>query len=378
VISVIRGDWSVDSVNDIQRELDRNEIVVPLTLRSGRIASKIAVIDKAIREHHPAFEELGGGPGFILFTSGTTGAPKAALHDFRKFRKRFAKPGKPYRTIMFLLFDHIGGWNTLFYTLAAGGVPIYLPDRQPDTVCRIIEQQKAELLPTTPTFLNMILFTQAYKRYDISCLKVVTYGTEPMPQTTLDAMCRVLPNTQFKQTYGLSEIGILGTKSESADSLWVKVGGLGYETQIRDGILWVRSDTSMVGYLNAPSPFDAAGWYCTGDRVEVRKDFVRFMGRDTEIINVGGVKVSPVEVESVILGMPGVRDVAVHGIPNEIMGQVVVAQVALQVAIDKKNEEELKLDIIRYCRSRLDKHAAPARIEIVENIEITDRYKKIH
>ncbi len=368
MIIPIRSEWSEGSVAQLQHSLTYGNIVVPLSPTTRGVQEKLSIIDKAVMENHPAIQSLGGHPGFVLFTSGTTGAPKAALHDFIRFSSKF-HGGKPYRTIMFLMFDHIGGWNTLFYTLSAGGVPIYIEDRQPDTVCAAIEREKADLLPTTPTFLRMLLYSQAYKRHDLSSLKVVTYGTEPMPQATLQACREILPQVNFKQTYGLSEVGILGTQSETSDSVWVKVGGHGYETEIREGILWVNSATSMLGYLNAPSPFDSNGWYCTGDRVEKRGEYLHFLGRESEAINVGGVKVSPVEVESVLLEIPGVRDAVVYGEENPLMGQAVAAKVAGEIT---------ESEIIRYCRSKLNKWECPVRVEIVQDLPPTERYKKSH
>lgn len=364
-----------DTVELLKASLRNGNVVVPLALTTKGIKDKLAIVDKAVEEKNFILEILGNEPGFILFTSGTTGAPKAALHDFQRFNSKFIRrPGKPYRTVMFLLFDHIGGWNTLFYTLSAGGVPIYIEDRKPDTVCAAIERERAELLPTTPTFLNMLLYTQAYKGYDLSSLKVITYGTEPMPQATLEACQKVFPQVTFKQTYGLSELGILSTRSESSDSTWVKVGGEGFQTDIREGILWIKSETSMLGYLNAPSPFDSDGWYCTGDRVERKGEYIRFLGRESDIINVGGVKVAPVEVESAILEVPGVQDVEVHGEANELMGHVVVASV---VAADG-DKEGLKREIAWHCRQKLGRYSSPARIDIVQEIPITERYKKRH
>ena len=96
----------------------------------------------------------------------------------------------------------------------------------------------------------------------------MTYGTEPMPESTLKAMHKILPNVRLKQTYGLSELGIMPTKSEDNTSLYMKLGGDGFETKIVDDILYIRAKSAMLGYLNAPSPFDKDGWFNTKDKVE--------------------------------------------------------------------------------------------------------------
>src|SRR6266478_1754084 len=89
------------------------------------------------------------------------------------------------------------------------------------------------------------------------------------------------------------------------------------------------SKSAMLGYLNWPSPFDAEGWFNTGDSVEVDGEWLRILGRKSEIINVGGEKVYPAEVESVLHELDNIRDVAVIGRANPISGQVVLARVVL-------------------------------------------------
>src|SRR5262249_26068197 len=158
------------------------------------------------------------------------------------------------------------------------------------------------------TFLNLLLLSEAYRCHDLSSLKLITYGTEVMPAPTLERLAAILPGVRLKQTYGLTELGILRSKSRDSGSTWVKVGGEGLETRAADGPLWVRAATAMLGYLNAPSPFDEDGWLDTGDRVEVDGDYVRILGRDSERITVGGEKVYPAEVEDVLLDMENVAD----------------------------------------------------------------------
>jgi len=312
-------------------------------------------------------------PGLILFSSGTTGKPKAALHDLLPLLQKFKVKRKALRTITFLLFDHIGGFNTLFHILSNTGTIVALEDRSADNVCEMIEKYNVELLPTSPTFLNMILFSKAYQKYDISCLKLVTYGTEPMPEATLKEFHKILPNVRLKQTYGLSELGIMRSKSEKSDSLWVKVGGEDYKTKIVDGKLWIKAKTAMLGYLNEPFPFTRDGWFNTGDRVEVKGDYIRFLGRESEIINVGGQKVYPTEVESVLLEINGVKDVVVYGEKNSLMGEIVVAN----VKVDKLNNNKKFISLMKkHCRGKLDKYKIPVKINLTQKDLISDRFKR--
>jgi long-chain acyl-CoA synthetase len=313
-------------------------------------------------------------PGLILFSSGSTGASKAALHDFDKLLMKFQNPRHVLRTLIFLVLDHIGGINTLFYVLSQGGTLVPVKSRDPASVCRMIERYQIELLPTTPTFLNMLLISEAYLNHDCSSLRMITYGTESMPRATLRHLRSALPSVELKQTYGLSELGILQTKSRDSGSLWFRLGGTGYETKVVDNVLWIRAESAMLGYLNQPSPFDAEGWFNTGDLVEVDGEWMRVLGRKSEIINVGGEKVYPEEVESVLYEVENIRDVAVIGRANPVSGQIVSARVLLH---HPEPVEQVLKRIRRYCKDRLEPFKVPASIELQEEPFHGDRFKKV-
>ena len=313
-------------------------------------------------------------PGLVLFSSGSTGKSKAIVHDFSKLLEKFKKPRKSMRTIPFLLFDHIGGINTLFYTLSNTGCIVSVQDRSPVSVCRAIGKHKVELLPTSPTFINLLILSEAFQRYDISSLKTITYGTEPMPQSTLKRIHQLLPNVRLQQTYGLSELGILRSKSRDSGSLSFKIGGEGFQTRIVNGTLWIRADSAMLGYLNALDPFDENGWFNTGDAVEVDGDYIRILGRESEIINVGGEKVYPVEVEGVLQQIEGVEDVTINGEPNPITGQIVKAQVKLN---SDETIEEFRKRMRRFCRDKLPNYKIPQKVVFTDKEMYGERFKKV-
>jgi len=315
-----------------------------------------------------------GHPGLVLFSSGSTGKSKASVHDMTDLLEKFKISRHSRRAITFLLYDHIGGVNTMLYTLSNGGCIITVQDRSPDGVLGAVEKHKAELLPTSPTFINLILLSEAYKRHDISTLKTVTYGTEPMPESTLKRFHQLFPHIRLQQTYGLSEVGILRSKSKSSDSLWVKVGGEGFQTRVVNGILQIKARSSMSGYLNAPSPFAKDGWFDTGDYVEVDGEYIKILGRKSEIINVGGEKVYPAEVESIVRELDGVSDVTVYGEKNPITGQIVCAKITPSKEVDhKKFVAELK----KHCRKRLQNYKVPVKVVFSEEKQYSDRFKKV-
>jgi long-chain acyl-CoA synthetase len=313
-------------------------------------------------------------PGLVLFTSGSSGEPKGALHDLSKLLAKFTVRRKALRTINFLLFDHWGGLNTLFHILSNGGCVVTLENRTPDYVCEMIQNHQVELLPTSPTFLNLMLLSRAYERNNLSTLKVITYGAEPMPESVLKSLVKTFPDVQFQQTYGLIELGVMRSKSENNGSLWVKIGGEGYDFRVVGGLLEVKADSAMLGYLNAPSPFTEDGWFMTGDSVEVKGEYFRILGRKSELINVGGEKVYPQEVENVILAFSGISNAIVFSEKNPIAGNIVCANIVLKEAVEdpKKFIQQLKT----FCRTELQPFKIPVKVLIVDEIAHSERFKK--
>ncbi len=315
-----------------------------------------------------------GAGGVVVYSSGTTGRAKAGLFDFARFIERYREPRRGYRTLLFLRLDHLGGIHTMLHTLAHGGTLVIGEDRGPDAVCRAIERHRIELLPATPTFLRMLAMSDARRRHDLSSLRLVTYGTEPMPAATLRSLTGLFPDVRFKQTYGLSELGVLPSRSRAPGSPWLQVGGVGCETRVVDNVLWIRSQTAMLGYLNAPSPFDEEGWYNTEDAVEIDGPYLRILGRTTDLINVGGQKVYPAEVENVLLEMDHVREATVWGRPNPVTGQIVAARLSLA---RPEEPDALEARLHRFCRGRLAPYKVPLYVEIVEGDHHGRRFKKI-
>jgi long-chain acyl-CoA synthetase len=313
---------------------------------------------------HPLYSRLREvrHPGLVLFTSGTTGEPKAALHDGVRLLGKYRTPRHRLRTLMFLLFDHIGGIDTMLHALSNASTLVIPDDRTPEGICRTIARHRVEVLPASPSFLTLLLLSEAHRRHDLSSLRYVTYGAEVMPQSTLARLAREFPHVTLLQKYGLTELGTLRSHSRANDSLWVRVGGEGFRTRVVDGMLEVQADSSMLGYLNAPSPFTPDGWFMTGDAVEVDGEYLRILGRASDLINVAGRKVYPGEVESVVQEVENVAEVAVYGERHPFTGQIVAARVTLRQPEDPRTVERRIRD---HCRVSLEDYKVPAKIQIV-------------
>ncbi len=393
-VVILEAEFSPNSVALLVALIDASCIIVPLTksvrdkkpefirIAQGEILltmddeDQISIEALGQEADHEVYRVLrsAGHPGLVLFSSGSTGKSKAAVHDFVPILEKFKTPRHVYRTIAFLLFDHIGGVNTLLYTLSNGGTLIICEERLPDSVLYAVEKYHAELLPTSPTFLNLILLSEAYRRHDLRSLKLVTYGTEVMPETTLKRFHELFPKIQLAQTYGLSEVGILRAKSKSSDSLWVKIGGEGFQTRVVDGALQIKANSAMLGYLNAPSPFTEDGWFITGDSVEVDGEYMKILGRKSELINVGGEKVYPSEVESVIQEFDNVAEVSVYGEKNPLVGNIVCARVRLKQG---DGSDEFVGRLKRFCRERMQPFKIPVKVAFTTESQHNERYKKM-
>ena len=248
--------------------------------------------------------------------------------------------------------------------------------RNADDICKLVQDYKIRVLPSSPTFLNLILMNKSYDKYDLKSLRMITYGTEAMPESLLLRLQDIFPKTKLLQTFGTSETGIAGTRSKSSNSTYMKLDDSNLEYKIVDDELWLKSKTQVMGYLNSSmNSFTDDGWFKTGDLVEKTDDgYIKIIGRNKEIINVGGEKVLPNEVESMILSIPEIEDVTVYGKENIITGQTVVCDVVLKEEIKSK---EIKIIIRKYCKDKLDKYKIPTKVYIVKKLNFSNRYKKI-
>lgn len=385
VVAVI-GDFNPQSILILLKLIDKNVILVPLTIDTKlqhKYFFESALVDFVVEDNtikkikhnrkHELITKLKKEKhgGLVLFSTGTTGRPKAILHDLTQFMKRFETPRPTLKTINFLLFDHIGGLNTLLHTLFNKGTIVAPKTRNVQDILNVCKKYNVELLPTTPTFLRMMLFSESIPKDIPKSLKIITYGTERMDQSTLDHLCKLLPHVDFRQTFGMSELGIVRVKSQSRNSLFMKIGGEGVETRVKDNVLEIRSQTRMLGYLNSDNPFYDNGWFNTGDIVEEKNDYIKVIGRTNEVINVGGLKFMASEVEKVALQFEGVELAKAEGNFNPITGQHVELTIQSSPNIDFD-----KAKLGAFLKNVLPSHMLPKRLKVSTSF-VSHRFKRI-
>ena len=395
VVAIV-SDYSFESIAMFFALYENRNIIVPITTKvTTEIEDRVRVAkceyriclqgtDVQILEEPQTSERYElvsrlvgqGRAGLILFSSGSTGVPKAMIHDLDNLIDSYRnKKGKNLVFLIFLMFDHIGGLNTLLNCLAMGVTMVFPEDRNPESVARLIEKYKVNVLPASPTFLNLLLISGAQERYDLSSLRMITYGTEPMPDSLLVKLKATFERVKFLQTFGTSETGITQTSSKSSTSTYIKIDDPETEYKIVEGELWLRSKTQIMGYLNfSMERFTEDGWFKTGDMVETTEDgYIKIVGRNKEIINVGGEKVLPSEVESVLFQMPGVLDCLVYPESNPITGQMVVAKMLFKESV---KPSEAKKQVTEFCKTRLAKYKIPVKVVLMTESEYSERFKK--
>ncbi|EAK1249993.1 MULTISPECIES: ANL family adenylate-forming protein [Campylobacter] len=388
----IVGDYDFESISLFLACIELNKIIIPF-INESEIDNKLAEVNcdilfknnqyKLQEKHynnHDLIQKLidDNKPGLILFSSGSTGKPKAMVHDLDKILNTYLnKKSKKLNILLFLMFDHIGGLNTLFNCLSMNACAIALKDRKNiEALAQTIEKHQISFLPASPSLLSLMLVANVVEKYNLNSLKLISYGTERMSETLLVKLKQSFPKVKFHQTFGASEVGIAQTKSFGN---YFKLENIAYK--IINNELFLKSNMQSLGYLNADnSVFTDDGYFATGDLVEVinknGEEYIKIIGRNKEVINVGGEKVLPQEVEGILMQIPFIQDCLVYGQNNPLTGQSVCVKIVLE-----QNENfstlEAKKKIRMFCKDKLANYKIPTKVEIVQRLEISERFKKI-
>ena len=320
---------------------------------------------------------LRGAAGLILFSSGTTGAPKGMLHNFEALLDRYRGLQRHrHRTLQLLLVDHIGGLDSAFRCLFSGSTLVVPESLRPEAVGRAIEREAVTLLPASPSFLNLLLLADVPRRFDCASLQIIAYGAEPMPATLLRRLAAAFPKVALQQKFGTSETGAIRIRSRGSDSRFFTIDDPSTDWKVVDGELWLRSPSRILGYLDAePGGLEAEGWFRTGDLVEEDgSGGLRIAGRREAHINVGGQKVRPGEVEDILLDLPGILSCDVYGRPDPILGGVVACDL---VVSEPGSEAEWKRRVRAHCRPRMAGWKIPATIRLKQGPTLSRRLKRL-
>ncbi|PAF48854.1 hypothetical protein BKH41_04290 [Helicobacter sp. 12S02232-10] len=336
-------------------------------------------------QNHPLIKQLiqKNASGLIILSSASTGKPKSILHNLDLMLDFYAqKTFNPTNVAGVFLFDHIAGIDVLLSQFSTSGILCVPEFRTPQSVGEIIQKYRVEILPSSPTFLRLLLLAQITDTFDLTSLKLIIYGSEMMPPQLLKDLKNTLQWVKFKQSFGTSETNAIKTKNAKTASGFIRLDPAHTQYKIINNELWLKSKTQTLGYLETYEDTFEEGWFKTGDLVETisedGEEFIKIIGRTKEIINVGGQKVLPQEVENTIGELKGIKDCLAYGEANPITGQSVSLKVVLDEKIlDPKDKIGLKKLIREFCKNRLENYKIPTKIIVTQNLNVSTRFKKM-
>ena len=321
---------------------------------------------------------------WIMLTSGTTGPPKMVVHTFASLTAAI-KSGNQGRSLIWATFYDIrryGGLQIFFRGILCGGSLVLssVHESAAEHLERLGSRGVTHLSGTPSHWRRAIMSPSARA---ISPQYVRLSG-EIADQAILDGLRSFYPRAKVAHAYASTEAGVGFEVNDGREGFPAsminqsphrKTGG-DVDMKVVDGSLRIRSSGAAVHYLGPESPalLDAEGFVDTGDLLELRGERYYFVGRRGGIINVGGLKVHPEEVEAVINRHPDVRMSLVRSRKNPITGAIVVADVVLRTETDGvgtvDRAAELRREIMQACRDALSEHKVPASIRFVASLDV--------
>lgn len=311
---------------------------------------------------------------WVLFTSGTTGVPKMVVHTRAGLTgaiKRNAAHGGPVVWGTFYDIRRYGGLQILFRALIDGGSLILSDASEPvgEHLARL-GRHGATHVSGTPSHWRRVLMSPAA---GAMAPRYVRLSGEIADQAILDHLRAAYPEARVGHAFASTEAGVgFEVDDGLAGFPATMLGRLpsGVEMKVENGTLRVRSDRTAVRYVgrNAPALADGDGFVDTGDMIALNDGRCHFMGRVNGVINVGGLKVHPEEVEAAINRHPSVRMSLVRARRSPITGALVVADVVLRH--ECAAAAGLEGEILRLCCDSLPRHKVPSAIRIVPTLAV--------
>ncbi len=300
-----------------------------------------------------------------IFTSGTTGVPKKFDHTLRSLLRNIKISSKHRDDVWAFAYNctHFAGMQVLLQAVLNSNTIVNVFGKNAQNANTLIEQYSCNCISATPTYYRNFILTDVTSN---PVMKNVTFGGEKFSNALLDKIKQKFPNAKIRNIYASTEVGsLLSGKDESftiPDSMreLIKISDDRHLLLHKSLVLHVAIDEE---------------WYDTGDIVSLNNDgSFKILSRDSDFINVGGYKVNPLEVEDVIMQVPGVIDAVVYGRDNSVTGKLLVADVVLAADVDFKI---IKREILSQVKKELQSYKLPRIIKAVSEIKRSRTGKKV-
>jgi acyl-CoA synthetase (AMP-forming)/AMP-acid ligase II len=331
----------------------------------------------------PPVEDVDGRDALVLFTSGTTGLPKAIGITNGQLSARITGVATPFRadvpptvSMMSVPFFHVGGAIGMLGNLYSGNTYVVQDRFDAGTWLRLVQEHRVTSTFLVPTMLQRILDHPDFGSTDLTSLLAIAYGAAAAPVALMRTAMAAMPHVGFANVFGQTEtLGAYTTLLPEDHRDPNRVGSVGrplpgVEVRVVDPETGIDVEPGTVGELwvnTSQNVFE--GWLHTGDLARQDPDgYLYPSGRLKETINRGGEKFGPVEVEEAVRTHPAIRDVAVAGVADEEMGQRVGAAVVARSAVTL---EELR----DHCRELIAYFKLPERLIVVDQIPYNDTGK---
>lgn len=321
-------------------------------------------------------EPSDGPQPLVIRTTGTTGVPKAARHDWRVLARTLStiRPMPEQRWLLAYGPHQFAGIQVLLHVLASRATLVAPFPRQPKDGLDALLSEGVTCVSATPTFWRFLLAEARSRQAHLPQLEQITLGGEASPADLLEELRTRFPLARVSQVYASTEFGSItsvkdGQPGIAISALW-SASNPTSNVRAENGELWVRAEAGMLGYAGEPdgdTPSPTA-WRPTGDLVEIVGTRILFRGRQSEIINVGGVKVHPLPVEERILALPDVDAARVYGRPSTLTGAIVAVDVVPTGGVAAADAEKLRR-AVKDATADLPRAWQPRSITLVDALE---------
>ncbi|MGC2809271.1 MAG: fatty acid--CoA ligase family protein [Bradyrhizobium sp.] len=315
---------------------------------------------------------------WLMLTSGTSGVPKIVGHTLEGLAGAIVADGPARRgsAVWATFYDirRYGGLQILLRAVIGGGSMVLSDPGEPiaDHVARL-RAHSVTHISGTPSHWRKLLMSGAALEFSP---RYVRLSGEIADQAVLDGLKQAFPQASIGHAYASTEAGVGFAVNDGLEGFPARIIADkrdGVEMKVEDGSLRIRSMRTAHAYVgrHAAALAEPDGFIDTGDMVELRGDRYHFVGRRGGIINIGGLKVHPEEIEAVINRRAEVRMSCAKSRRSPITGAIVVADVILADASDASRNEEIRATILADCMASLAPHKVPAVIKFVQSLDIT-------